>query len=189
MPDTEPRFDILFVCTGNQCRSALAEVITRTLADTLPVGVTSAGTMALRPTPSPIETVQAASTLGYHLIGHMSRPLAEADAAASDLVVGFELTHVATAVVDHGVDRTKTFLLKELVDALEHAGAAAHEDIVATARSVIAAANERRASAFPGLEHQIADPIGRSARTHMETARTIDDLCRRLVTRLFPNRH
>lgn len=179
-------FSILFVCTGNQCRSALGAVVTRSLTEGLPVEVTSAGTMALPPTPSPPETVTAASTLGYELGDHRSTPLIEVDARSFDLVIGFELQHIAAAVVDHGADRTKTFLLRQLVNSLEPPSRGHASDQVSMARALVAQANERRGAVPPRLDDMVADPMGRSARTHMESARTIDELCRSLVARLFP---
>jgi len=184
----DARFSILFVCTGNQCRSAVAAVITRSLTEGLPVDVSSAGTIALPPTPSPPETILAASTLGYELADHRSTPLAEVDAGSFDLVIGFELQHVAAAVIDHGADRTKTFLLRPLVNELEGAAAGPPGSRVAAARALIAGANKRRGTTSPRLNDMVPDPMGHSARIHMEAARTIDELCRSLVARLFPRR-
>ncbi|MGH2750802.1 MAG: low molecular weight phosphatase family protein [Actinomycetota bacterium] len=182
----DPRFHILFVCTGNQCRSALAEVMTRALTAELPVEVSSAGTHAVHPTPSPAESLWAATMLGYDLNAHLSRPLEDAKPEAADLVIGFELGHVATAVVDRDADRTKTFLLPQLVRELENLDPVASGDPVVGARAQVAAAHDRRGSAPPMLEDQIADPMGRSPRTHEEAARTIEALCRALVAGLFP---
>jgi len=181
-------FTILFVCTGNQCRSALAETVARSLTEHLPVEVSSAGTDVLQPVPSPKKTLKAASALGYDLGEHRSRPLADADLDSADLVVGFEIAHVATAVVKRGADRSKTWLLPQLVRALEGEPVGAgkgSEDLITGARARLAAADERRSPAPPMLGDQIADPMGRSSRTHQATARTIDDLCKRMVAGLF----
>lgn len=184
-PD-ESRFTILYICTGNQCRSPLAEGVTRSLTARLPVEVSSAGTDILQSVPPPKKTLKAASMLGYDLGEHRSRPLAEVDLDAVDLVVGFEIAHVATAVVERGADRTKTWLLPQLVRALETGPAGpGSEDPVAGARSRLARAAELRSAAAPMLGDQIADPIRGSARTHETTALTIEDLCRRMVAGLF----
>jgi protein-tyrosine phosphatase len=179
---------ILFVCTGNQCRSALAEVITRSLTEGLPVEVSSAGTDVLGSVPSPKRTLKAASKLGYDLGEHRSRPLADADLDSADLVVGFEIAHVATAVVERGADRSKTWLLPQLVQALEAEPGGSDKgsgNLIAGARARLARAVERRSSAPPMLGDQIADPMGRSALIHQATARTIDDLCKRMTAGLF----
>jgi hypothetical protein len=59
------------------------------------------------------------------------------------------------------------------------------EDLAGVARSRLAAADALRSSASPMLGDQIADPIGRSSRVHQATARTIDDLCKRMVPLLL----
>jgi len=137
----DARFSILFVCTGNQCRSALAAVAARSMTAGLPVEVSSAGTMALPPTPSPSATLQAASSLGYELGDHRSSPITEVDPASFDLVIGFELQHIATAVIDHEADRTKTFLLRQLVNLLEQPSAGHRGDWVAVARALVSEAS------------------------------------------------
>jgi protein-tyrosine phosphatase len=185
---SESRFEILFICTGNQCRSALAEVITRTLTEGLPVGVSSAGTDIGHPAPSPKKTLKAASMLGYDLGEHRSRPLNEGELDSADLVIGFEIAHVAAAVIERKTDRAKTWLLPQLVGTLERVAAeppADPEDLAGVARSRLAAADALRSSASPMLGDQIADPIGRSSRVHQATARTIDDLCKRMVPLLL----
>ena len=183
-----PHFEILFICTGNQCRSPMAEVVTRTLTVGLPVNVSSAGTAAGRPAPSPKKTLKAASMLGYDLGDHRSRPLDNAELNAADLVVGFEIAHVATAVIERNTDRGKTWLLPQLVGMLEKVPAGRpwpSDDLVTVARARLAAADGQRSSASPMLGDQIADPIGRPARVHQETARTIEDLCKRMVPLLL----
>ena len=184
----ETRFEILFVCTGNQCRSAVAEAVTRTLTEGLQVNVSSAGTGVVHPAPSPKKTLKAASMLGYDLGEHRSRPLTDEELASADLVVGFEIAHVATAVIERGTDRAKTWLLPQLVATLERGPAEQEsdpEDLVGTARARLAAADAQRSSSSPMLGDQIADPMGHSARVHQATARTIDDLCKRMVPLLF----
>jgi protein-tyrosine phosphatase len=184
---SETRFEILFVCTGNQCRSAVAEVVTRTLTEGLPVNVSSAGTDVVHPAPSPKKTLRAVSMLGYDLGEHRSRPLSDEELEVADLVVGFEIAHVAAAVIERGTDRAKTWLLPQLVATLERGPepASLPADPVGMARARLAAADARRSYASPMLDDQIADPIGRAARVHQATARTIDDLCKRMVPLLL----
>lgn len=80
------RRSILFVCTGNTCRSPLAEGLCR-MKLALALGCTSdelaaegfqvasAGVMAYEGDPATPEAVVAASAIGADLSGHRSRPL------------------------------------------------------------------------------------------------------------------
>jgi len=68
---------ILFVCTGNTCRSPMAEAIARTVLK--PEGgdvvLGSAGVMAGVGMPATPEAVEAAEAMGGDLSEHRSRPL------------------------------------------------------------------------------------------------------------------
>ena len=97
-PPRRPTRTVLFVCTGNTCRSPLAEGLAkRLLAEGLGCtpdelatrgwGVGSAGVAALPgDAPSP-EAVAVAAEFGFDLAGHRSRPLTpELLAGATDVV-------------------------------------------------------------------------------------------------------
>jgi protein-tyrosine phosphatase len=70
------RFNLLLVCTGNTCRSPMAEVIARSLVNGQPdVTVGSAGVFASAGAPASAEAVQAMSARGLDLSNHRSRTL------------------------------------------------------------------------------------------------------------------
>jgi protein-tyrosine-phosphatase/tRNA A37 threonylcarbamoyladenosine synthetase subunit TsaC/SUA5/YrdC len=84
--EASARTKIVFVCTGNTCRSPMAEVLCRRLlADTLGVAVSdlgtrgyeveSAGMAAANGEPASPEAVAVAEQLGGDLAGHASQPL------------------------------------------------------------------------------------------------------------------
>jgi protein-tyrosine phosphatase len=81
------RWTMLLVCSGNTCRSPMAEMIgTQLLADrrglkpdeleAAGLGVKSAGTFAAEGAPASPEAVEAMQRMGLDLSGHRSRPLA-----------------------------------------------------------------------------------------------------------------
>ncbi len=92
---------VLLVCTGNTCRSPMAEGILRSL---LPpelagsVAVASAGTGALPGTPAAALAVSTAAAHGIDIRGHRSRALSAELVRRSDLILGMESQHVFRAV-------------------------------------------------------------------------------------------
>src|SRR5439155_4834134 len=111
----ERTFDVVFVCTGNRFRSPLAEALLRAATGGQPVRVRSVGTLRLDAEPALPEAVESAQQLGLDISQHRSCCIEDVDLSSADLVVGFEANHVASAVVDAGADRKRTFLLPELV--------------------------------------------------------------------------
>jgi protein-tyrosine-phosphatase len=82
---------VLFVCTGNTCRSPMAEVIGRRLRPDLEFG--SAGTDAIDGDEATLKAIRAAAEAG-DLSGHRSRRLTAELVAEADLVLAMEASHV-----------------------------------------------------------------------------------------------
>ena len=120
------RFRVLFVCTGNTCRSPLAEVLARHLLAGEEAGadaaagnpieweVSSAGVFAADGNPASDGSLQAARERSLDLESFRSRQLTEEIAAAADLVLVMEASHRATVLGVSPEADTKTRLLGEL---------------------------------------------------------------------------
>lgn len=179
-------FHIVFMCTGNQARSVIAEHYTRKITAGLPVTVESVGLLDTRGAPALPEAVQAAGALSLDLAGHVSRPFTAIDLGAVDLIIGFEQQHVATAVVDGKADPARAFKLLELLRLLGEVQEFDHAEGADGARAVIAAAAAARAGASgfaPGED--LADPAGRKSAFFNQTASAIQEACDALIPRLF----
>jgi protein-tyrosine-phosphatase len=93
---------ILFVCTGNTCRSPLAEGIARhlieqgLLGENADVFVASAGVAAGEGVPTTAETVAALADLGIDYVG-TSKPLTAEMIRKADLVLAMTAGHVGVA--------------------------------------------------------------------------------------------
>lgn len=73
------RFRLLLVCTGNTCRSPMAEALAKQVLEDQPgVTVGSAGVYAGNGQPASDEAVEAMQTLGLDLSTHRSRTLTPA---------------------------------------------------------------------------------------------------------------
>lgn len=96
--DRPTTYNILFVCTGNTCRSPLAEVITqRGLAERgwNHVHVDSAGTAASWGAPASEGSMGAAAAVGLDLSGHRSQPLTPRLVEESDIILAMTPNHLA----------------------------------------------------------------------------------------------
>ncbi len=105
---------VLLVCTGNVCRSPMAEAIARRLLEargTTGVEVTSAGTAAWDGAPASEGAYLIALEHGLDLSAHRARQLTADHVAGADLVLGMSPHHVERAVALGGRDRS--FMLGE----------------------------------------------------------------------------
>jgi protein-tyrosine phosphatase len=90
---------ILFVCTGNTCRSPLAEGIARKIfpdRTSISVEVSSAGSSAAEGVGASEHAVEVASRHGVDLSGHRSRLLNRTRVTESDLIVTMSEKHRST---------------------------------------------------------------------------------------------
>jgi protein-tyrosine phosphatase len=180
---SDDRFELVLICTGNRARSPIAEGFFRRLLADIPVRVHSMGTLELRSGPALREAIEAASRAGLDLSAHRSRTLRGQDLSQADLVLGFELPHLAAAVIDGGAVRERVFSLPELVELVEQTGPPLDTDPIARARQGIAAANAQRVAGTPPAE--LADPIGQTPEFYRDTVERLRDLCERLAIDLF----
>jgi protein-tyrosine phosphatase len=115
------RTTVLFVCSGNTCRSPMAEALARaTLAKKLNVspddlekkGVTvvSAGAFAMPGSRATPQAVEAVKPLGGDLTKHRSRPLTVELIHQADVIFTMSRNHAAavTALVPSAADKTMT---------------------------------------------------------------------------------
>lgn len=95
-------FNLLFVCTGNTCRSPLAEVLALREVEARGwdgrVSVRSAGVATFEGAPASTGSVTVANDHGLDLSLHRSSLLTETLVAEADLVLGMSRTHVARAL-------------------------------------------------------------------------------------------
>ena len=114
MTSSDPVYRVLFVCTGNTCRSPMAAAVLRDELgpDAARVEVSSAGTAAWEGHPAAEFSVEVASREGVRLDTHRSRRVTPALLRAADLVLVMEPAH-ASAVQVLGADPARIHVLSE----------------------------------------------------------------------------
>jgi low molecular weight protein-tyrosine phosphatase len=174
---------ILVVCTGNVCRSPIAEGLLRAafaerMGPDAPE-VASAGTMGWTGSRADPSSVRAAAELGVDISGHRAREVSEDDVARADLVVAMAPEH---AQVFAGEAGSRTFTLKELVRLLE---ALPETEDASPGRlsERIAQADRLRRGGFEGdpRDEGIADPLGMPLDAFRAVAAELDAWCSRLA--------
>lgn len=198
-------FEILTVCTGNICRSPLAEVLLRTRLEPLGARVHSAGTQGLASAPMTAEALRLAADLGADeafAAAHRSRYLTESYLQSPDLILAMSREH-RRRVVEYAPSRLRsTFTVREFArlaadtpdDVIVAAADAAGTDVSPRVRAAVAAvAGMRGMSAPPAdpADDDVIDPYRRSWNTYQlsasQLAPAIDEVVR--VTTLAVTPH
>jgi RpiB/LacA/LacB family sugar-phosphate isomerase len=111
---------ILFICTGNICRSPMAEGIFRqAIQGRGNYRVVSAGLGAMEGQPPSAHAVDAVKELGIDISNQRSRMLSPALVAQADYIFGMTHSHVDTVMLLYPQAAEKTFLLREFDDTLD----------------------------------------------------------------------
>lgn len=176
-PVPSPSMDVLMVCTGNICRSPMAEALLRArLAERgVDARVASAGTLAWGG-PATNSAVIAVGELGGELAGHLSRQITTELVDASDLVLGMTRDHVWRATTLAADAAPRAFLVGELARLGGLVGARTGDEPVRAWAARVA--RERPDGPIGRMRDEVADPVGEPLSVYRATAARLDhDLC------------
>ncbi len=111
---------VIFVCTGNTCRSPMAEYLFRSMiseAEKDEIKVDSAGIMASSGSPASENTVKILTEAGIDGIkNHHSKPVAEIFPESDDLFLGMTQSHKQHLLNQFAGREVDVFTLNEYID-------------------------------------------------------------------------
>jgi len=108
-------YKVMFVCTGNTCRSPMAEGGLRKLLETRNINdirVYSSGTAAASGFPATAYAIEAARIWNADISHHTSYPLTAEIINQADVIIGMTASHCRDIINIVPDARSKTFLLK-----------------------------------------------------------------------------
>ncbi|WP_167971779.1 arsenate reductase/protein-tyrosine-phosphatase family protein [Lentzea indica] len=191
-------FRILFVCTGNVCRSPFAELLTRhLLAQRLPSDqitrfvVASAGTQAMTGAAMHSLTRDQLPRWGLARVTgetHIARNLDRIALASADLVLTADREHRAEVVSTYPPLLHSTFCLREFARLLAPVSLRrTGDDPLHRARAAVSTAALRRGCVrwVDKTDDIVPDPYGRSRGAHHQSTDMIADALHQVLTVMF----
>ena len=172
-------FGVLFVCTGNICRSPTAEALARReLAryPGVPLQVSSAGSHALEGNPAASRSMLAASTRGASLERHFARELTRRRVRSAGLILCMAAEHRPFVLSYDRSAAHRTFLLASF------ARVAAEWGWMAGSPAELVALAAERAQVRDGDD--IEDPLGQAADAYAACAERLDGLVSPVIAAL-----
>ena len=172
-------FGVLFVCTGNICRSPTAEALARRELERhpgVPIQVSSAGSHALEGNPAASRSMLAAATRGASLERHFARELTRRRVRAADLVLCMAAEHRPFVLSYDRAAAGRTFLLATF------ARVAGQWDWLATSPAELVALAAEHAREQDGDD--VVDPLGHPPEAYAACAERLDGLVTPVIAAL-----
>jgi protein-tyrosine phosphatase len=164
-------FGVLFVCTGNICRSPTAEALARRELERYPgapIRLSSAGSHALEGNPAASRSMLAAATRGANLERHFARELTRRRVRAADLVLCMAAEHRPFVLSYDRSATQRTFLLATF------ARVASQWEWLASSPAELVALAAEHARELDGDD--VDDPLGHPAEAYAACAERLDSL-------------
>jgi protein-tyrosine-phosphatase len=182
---------ILVVCTGNVCRSPIAEGMVRSILQTrfgdAAPSFASAGTAGWVGSAADPNSIEAAAELGIDISAHRARQLRADDVRSAELVLAMASEHRDAAARSAPEAAGVVFGLKELVCLLEALPVPSSAGDPSTLAGRVREADRLRRDGIGEWTQQggVEDPLGMRLDGFRAVARDLDAWCARLADGLF----
>jgi protein-tyrosine phosphatase len=184
---------LLIVCTGNICRSPIADglLVTRLVPLGGGIEVRSAGTWGRKGSPATPEAVSAAAQHGIDIQAHRSSTFTADLADRADLIITMTSEQAEEVLAEAPDAGPKTFTLKELVAILRSlppvpSGNPTRDGLL---RRIADAAGARSAAGYGApADLDVADPLGLSETMYRAIAKELEGLVDELMRGLVGGR-
>lgn len=177
----ESPFTILLVCTGNICRSALAERLGRAFLDQVlaehadEVRIVSAGTRAVVGSAMHPDSALVLRGFGAEPGDFRARQLGDGMATEADLTLTMTRAHRREVLQRDPRALTRTFTLREAADLLNRldGGAVGGATLPERARELVRSLAAARSQRHSGEDDDVRDPIGQPLEMHDQVGTVI----------------
>jgi protein-tyrosine-phosphatase len=170
---------ILVVCTGNTCRSPMAEALLRHhLRTRHDFTVRSVGTLGWNGAPATPHVLEVLRERGIEFDGHVSRRITRADVDDASLIIPMTRTHAWSIAAHDPEAAARSFLLDELVRLGRVVGPRGGEMLEAWLAELDSL---RPPDRLARASEEIADPAGETIEVYRATAARLERAVQRLV--------
>ncbi|MGO1651094.1 arsenate reductase/protein-tyrosine-phosphatase family protein [Senegalia sp. (in: firmicutes)] len=105
--------NILFVCTGNTCRSSMAEAMLKDMMKDKDVFIYSRGVSAIENMSASKHAIRVMENMGIDMTNHKSKLLTKKDVDKADIILTMTLNHKSLVVNLYPHAKGKIYTLKE----------------------------------------------------------------------------
>ncbi len=107
--------NIMFVCTGNTCRSAMAEGLAKKLVDEkkLDINVSSSGIFAMKGEHASFNSVAIMKEYDVDIVTHTATPIEESNIEKMDYIFGATYGHKSQIIARYPDLKDKVYTMKE----------------------------------------------------------------------------